>query len=66
MSFLDQQIEKIFQALKDEGIFDNTLIIYTSDHGDMLGDHGLYSKGAMFYEQGVNVPRIVKFPHQTQ
>ena len=66
VSFLDQQIEKIFQALKDEGIFDNTLIIYTSDHGDMLGDHGLYSKGAMFYEQGVNVPLIVKFPHQTQ
>ena len=42
------------------------MIIYTSDHGDMLGDHGLYSKGAMFYEQGVNVPLIVKFPHQTQ
>lgn len=66
VSFLDQQVQKIIQALKDEGIYDNTLFIYTSDHGDMLGDHDLYSKGAMFYEHGVNVPLIVKFPFQTE
>lgn len=66
VSFIDLQVQKILQALKDEGIYDNTLIIYTSDHGDMLGDHDLYAKGAMFYEPGVNVPLIVKFPHQTR
>ncbi len=66
VSFLDQQLGKILQALRDEGIYDDTLIVFTSDHGDMLGDHGLYSKGAMFYEDGVNVPLIVKFPGQKQ
>ena len=66
VSFLDQQLGKIIQALKEEGIYDDTLIVYTSDHGDMLGDHGLYAKGAIFYEDGVNVPLIVKYPHQSQ
>lgn len=66
VSFIDQQIQKIFDALRDEGIYDDTLIIFSSDHGDMLGDHELYSKGAMFYEQGVNVPLIVKFPGQKE
>lgn len=66
VSFIDAQVQKIIDALKDEGIYDDTLIIYTSDHGDMLGDHGLYSKGAMFYEPGVNVPLIVKYPQQTR
>lgn len=64
ISFLDSQVQKIYQALKDEGIYDDTLIIYTSDHGDMLGDHDLYSKGAMFYDHGVNVPLIIKYPGQ--
>ena len=66
LSFIDDQVETLLQALKDEGIYDNTLIVYTSDHGDMLGDHGLFTKGAMFYEDGVNVPLIVKYPGQTE
>ena len=64
VNFIDQKIGSLLQALKDEGIYDDTLIIFTSDHGDMLGDHGLHAKGAMFYEQCVNVPLIIKFPHQ--
>lgn len=66
VSFIDDQVEAILKALKDEGIYDDTLIIYTSDHGDMLGDHGLFTKGAIFYEDGVNVPLIVKYPGQKE
>lgn len=65
ISFLDAQVGKILRALREEGLYDDTLIVFTSDHGDMLGDHGLYFKGAMFYEQGVNVPLLVKYPGQT-
>ena len=66
ISFLDRQVKKIIDALKESGVYDNTMIIFTSDHGDMLGDHWLYTKGADFYEDCTNVPLIVKFPKQTE
>ena len=66
MSFLDQQLGKIIRALKDEGIYDNTLILYSSDHGDMICDHNLLGKGAYFYDPCTNVPLIVKFPGQRE
>jgi arylsulfatase len=40
-------------------VLDNTLVIFTSDHGEMLGDHGLYYKGPFFYEPAVHVPLIM-------
>ena len=66
MSFLDQQLGKIIDALREEGIYDNTLIIYSSDHGDMICDHNLLGKGAYFYDGCTNVPLIVKYPGQRE
>lgn len=66
ISFIDRQVQMILDALKEEGIYDNTLIIYTADHGDMAGDHDLFAKGAVMYEDGINVPLIVKYPGQTE
>lgn len=66
VSFLDAQLGKIINALKDEGIYDNTLIIYSSDHGDMICDHNLLGKGAYFYDGCTNVPLIVKYPGQRE
>lgn len=66
ISFIDMQVEKIIDALKEEGIYDDTLIIYTSDHGDMGGDHDLFAKGAVLYEDGINVPLIIKYPGQKE
>lgn len=45
MTFIDDSIGRILKALDELRIRDNTLIVFTSDHGDMLGDHGLYFKG---------------------
>lgn len=58
---VDQWIGELIQILDDNGQLENTLIIYTSDHGDMLGEHGLWWKHT-FYEESVKVPLIVSWP----
>jgi choline-sulfatase len=60
-SFLDHQVGTIIQTMKQEGLSDNTRIIYTSDHGDTLGDHGVWFKSTM-YEGSVGVPMIISGP----
>jgi len=60
---VDQSIGAILETLVNNGVFDETIIVHTSDHGDMLGDHQLFGKEVMF-EEAVRVPLIVKMPHQ--
>lgn len=55
---IDHQIRTVLGTLRDEGILDNTVIAIVSDHGDMLGDHGLWGK-CLFYERAANVPFIL-------
>jgi arylsulfatase A-like enzyme len=63
ISFLDSEVGRILDALREAGQFDNTLIVFTSDHGDMLGGHGLATKGVgTAYEEVYNIPLIVKPP----
>lgn len=57
----DAMIGQIHDALEANGLLDNTLIIYTSDHGDMVGEHGLWWKH-VFYEESVRVPLIMNWP----
>lgn len=61
VTFLDEQIGIVLQALREAGFAENTRIIYTSDHGEMLGEHGLWWKSVM-YESSVAVPLIVAGP----
>lgn len=58
---LDALIGQIVDALEQNGLADNTLIVYTSDHGDMLGEHGLWWKH-VFYEESVKVPLLMVWP----
>jgi len=60
-SYIDREIGRVICAV-EESHGDDTCIIYTSDHGDMLGGHGLRSKGPMMYEEICNVPFIVRLP----
>ncbi len=60
-TLIDDWMRKIIDTLKEQGLYDDTIIIYSSDHGDLLGDHGLYYKQC-FYEQSVKVPLIVHAP----
>jgi arylsulfatase A-like enzyme len=59
---IDVQIGRVLDALERSGQRDNTLVIFMSDHGEMLGDHGIYLKGPFFYEPAVRVPLIVSWP----
>ena len=62
ISFIDHQIGRIMNTLMEQGLDENTIVIYISDHGDWLGDHGLILKGPMHYEGLLKVPMIVKGP----
>jgi choline-sulfatase len=61
ISHLDQQIGRILAALDTAGLADNTLVIFTADHGLALGSHGLVGKQNM-YEHTINVPLIFRGP----
>jgi len=62
LSLIDHSVGRILSALEEQGLADNTYIVYTADHGDWLGDHGLVLKGPMPYEGLLNVRAIVKGP----
>ena len=58
----DKYIGLIIDQLPKLGIDDRTLVIFNSDHGEMLGDHGLVFKGGYFYDQVVQAPLIIRAP----
>jgi len=60
-SFMDAHIGRILDKLEDLGIADNTIVVFTSDHGHNLGNHGLIAK-AFMYEDNIRVPFIVRWP----
>lgn len=59
---IDFGVGKILSYLEKSGLRESTLIIYMADHGESLGDHGIYLKGPYFYDSCVNVPFIISFP----
>jgi arylsulfatase len=62
IALIDDQFGRLLQAIDDAGLTENTVVIYTSDHGESLGDHGLMFKGCRFYEGLVRVPLIFRWP----
>lgn len=61
ITFIDDQVGRIIDELKRKGMYDNALICFVSDHGDMLGDHHLWRK-TYAYEGSSAIPYIMKFP----
>ena len=59
---IDHNVGRLLIALEEAGLAENTLVIYISDHGDWLGDHGLILKGPMPYEGLLRVPMILRGP----
>lgn len=60
-SFLDDNVGRIVAALDETGLFDDTHLIYTSDHGDNVGSRGLWGKSTL-YDETVKVPMIINGP----
>ena len=61
-SFMDQQIGRILDHLDAQGLTENTLVVFTTDHGHYIGHHGLNAKGAFHYEEGIKLPFIARWP----
>lgn len=62
VTMVDAGIGRVLDTLAETGLADNTIIIYTTDHGDMFGDHGMMLKGAMHYDGCIHVPLLIKTP----
>jgi arylsulfatase len=64
LTLIDDQVGRLLQHLADRGLAENTLVIFTADHGEMLGDHGLARKGLFHYEPLIRVPLLLRRPGQ--
>lgn len=62
VTLIDDEVGRILACLEGQGLAEDTLVIFTSDHGEMLGDHQLLLKGPMLYEGAVRVPLILRWP----
>lgn len=62
VSFMDDRIGRILNHLKERGAAQNTLVVFTTDHGHFFGQHGLTAKGAFHYEDLLRLPFIVRYP----
>ncbi len=61
----DRSLGTVLGALESTGAWDDTAVVFTSDHGDMCGSHGLRSKGPFVYDEIMNVPLYVRVPGRT-
>ena len=61
VTLVDRAVGTMMRALEDAGVADNTIVVYSSEHGDQLGEHNIIQK-AVFYEQSVRVPMLMRVP----
>ncbi|GAG91550.1 unnamed protein product, partial [marine sediment metagenome] len=66
ISYVDSSIGEILASLEKQGYSENTMVIFTSDHGDLMGDHGLLFKGPCPFNGVLNIPLIWKVPGLTK
>lgn len=64
ISMMDKYIGEILDKLESLGLAEDTIIVFTTDHGHFLGQHGLIRKGPFHYEDMIKVPLIVKYPNK--
>jgi len=62
VTLVDDQVGRIIEKLGETGRLDDTFIVFTTDHGEMLFDHGLFDKAFAFYDPIIHVPAIVRWP----
>ncbi len=64
ISQIDRQVGLIIDKLKEKGLYEQTMIVFTSDHGDYMGFHHMLLKGNHLYEPLAKVPLLIKFPEE--
>ncbi len=66
MTFIDEQLGRILDALEDLGMTESTAVVHASDHGDFTGSHRQFNKGPLMYEETYRVPLVVRYPGVTE
>lgn len=61
-TLIDSEIGRLVAYLKEKGLYDDTMIVFLSDHGDLQGAHGLICKGVPAFEEGYRIPLLFKLP----
>jgi arylsulfatase len=64
IAHIDYQVGRVLEALRATGQEENTLVLFNADHGEMLGDHGIYFQGCYFYPEMIQVPLLLRLPGQ--
>lgn len=62
IAFLDTQVARLIDGLKEQGLYDELTIVFTSDHGEEFWDHGGFEHGHAYFDELIRVPLIVKLP----
>jgi arylsulfatase A-like enzyme len=62
LAYLDGRLGELFETLRRRGVLDRTVVIVTSDHGEELGDHGLFGHGESLYRPEIRVPLLIVLP----
>jgi arylsulfatase A-like enzyme len=66
IAYLDSRLGRLFARLKERGLYDDAMIVVTSDHGEEFGDRNSLDHGISVYHDEVNVPLIIKYPRQSE
>ena len=64
ITLIDENVGKVLRALKEEGIRDDTLIVFSADHGDFAGEHGVMDKNVGIYESIQRIPMVMNYPRR--
>jgi arylsulfatase A-like enzyme len=62
ITLIDEQIGRVFQYLDDTGQWDDTIVVFTADHGDFAGEHGLHLKNIGIWESIQRIPLVIRWP----
>jgi choline-sulfatase len=65
INFMDVQLGTLFDRMEEQGLFENTLVVVTADHGELIGEHGLYGHNRFLYEELLRIPLLVRMPGAT-
>ena len=65
VAVVDECVGRVLNQIETLGLLNNSIVIFVSDHGDVLGEHGIFNKTATFYESEVKVPFFVRMPGST-
>lgn len=65
VSHVDERVGKVIQQLKDQDLYEDSLILFVADHGSMMGEHGFVEKWGHMYEQVMRIPLMIKMPRKS-